>query len=101
MTSRLFKQIADMRETDSLVTQLRHKRFALFRSLFDQLPRPVRLLDVGGTWLFWKMMGFTPSDDFQITLLNLTQLHTPPFVYSIVGDGRDMRQFGDQEFDVV
>jgi hypothetical protein len=36
----LFKKIADMCEADSLITQLRLRRFMLFRELLDRLPRP-------------------------------------------------------------
>jgi hypothetical protein len=101
MKNMLFKRIADMREADSMVTRLRRKRFVLFRALLDRLPRPVRLLDVGGTQFFWEMMGFALDQDIQITLLNLAPIKTAPHVRCVVGDGRDMGQFGDQEFDLV
>ena len=52
MTKMLFKKIAGMRAADSLITQLRLRRFILFRELLDRLPRPLRLLDVGGTQFF-------------------------------------------------
>jgi len=97
----LFKKIADMREADSLITQLRRRRFALFRALLDRLPRPVRLLDVGGTQFFWEMMGFRGDQGLEVTLLNLAPGWTRPGFRSVVGDARDMRQFADQEFDVV
>jgi hypothetical protein len=101
MTNMLFKKIADMREADSLITQLRRRRFALFRSLLDSLPRPVRLLDVGGTQFFWEMMGFKADQGLEVTMLNLMPSWTRPGFRSVVGDARDMRQFADQEFDVV
>ena len=72
MTKMLFKKIADMREADSLITQLRRRRFVLFRALLERLPRPVRLLDVGGTQFFWEMMGFQGDQGLEITMLNLT-----------------------------
>jgi hypothetical protein len=101
MAKLLFKKIADMREADSLITQLRRRRFVLFRSLLDRLPRPVRLLDVGGTQFFWEMMGFRGGDGLEITMLNLMPSWTRPGFRSLVGDARDMRQFADQEFDIV
>jgi len=101
MTKLLFKKIADMREADSLITQLRRRRFVLFRALLDRLPRPVRLLDVGGTQFFWEMMGFRGDQGLEITLLNLAPGWARPGFRSVVGDARDMRQFADQEFDVV
>ena len=101
MTKMLFKKIADMREADSLITQLRRRRFMLFRRLLDSLPRPVRLLDVGGTQFFWEMMGFQGDQDLDITMLNLMPSWTRPGFRSVVGDARNMPQFADQEFDVV
>src|SRR5215213_6935935 len=101
MTKILFKKIADMREADSLITQLRRRRFILFRTLLDRLPPPVRLLDVGGTQFFWEMMGFRGDQGLEVTLLNLEPGWTRPGFHSLVGDARDMRQFADQEFDVV
>ena len=101
MTKMLFKKIADMREADSLITQLRQRRFVLFRELLDRLPRPLRILDVGGTQFFWKMMGFQGDPGLEITMLNLTAGWARPGFRSVAGDARDMRQFADQEFDVV
>ena len=101
MTNLLFKKIADMREADSLITQLRCRRYALFRTLLDRLPRPVRLLDVGGTQFFWEMMGFRGDQGLDVTLLNLESGWTRPGFRSVVGNACDMRQFADQEFDVV
>jgi SAM-dependent methyltransferase len=101
MTKMLFKKIADMREADSLITQLRRRRFGLLRALLDRLPRPVRLLDVGGTQFFWEMMGFRGDPGLEVTLLNLAPGWVRPGFRSVVGDARDMRQFADQEFDIV
>jgi SAM-dependent methyltransferase len=101
MTKMLFKKIADMREADSLITQLRRRRFVLFRTLLDSLPRPVRLLDVGGTQFFWEMMGFRGDQGLEVTMLNLMPSWTRPGFRSVVGDARNMHQFADQEFDVV
>jgi hypothetical protein len=101
MTKILFKKIADMRESNSLITQLRRRRFVLFRALLDRLPRPVRLLDVGGTQFFWEMMGFQGDNGLDITMLNLMPSWTRPGFRSVVGDACDMPQFADQEFDVV
>src|SRR5205809_7990254 len=101
MTKLLFKKIADMREADSLITQLRRRRFVLFRALLDRLPRPVRLLDVGGTQFFWEMLGFRGDAGLDVTLLNLEAGWARPGFRSVVRNACDMRQFADQEFDVV
>lgn len=48
------------------------------------------------------MMGFVNEPDIHITLLNLYPVQTKyPNFTSVVGDGTDLKQFGDGEFDVV
>ncbi len=66
------------------------------------MERPLRILDVGGTELFWEQMGFTGQPGVEITLLNLDEqaVSQPDFV-SLAGDARDLGQFPDQSFDVV
>ena len=48
MTARL-RGLADNRRPGSLADRFRQRRFELLRGLVDALPRPVRILDVGGT----------------------------------------------------
>lgn len=66
------------------------------------MPRPVTVLDVGGTALYWQTMPPEYRKDFCITLLNLeaTEIEDPN-ISSVVGDARDMHCFEDQSFDVV
>src|SRR5690242_10959215 len=45
----------------ALSWQMRRRRFSLFRSLVDALPRPIRILDLGGTQQFWDRVA--PSED--------------------------------------
>jgi hypothetical protein len=98
---RLIKRYADNREMDTLATAMRRRRFALFSRLLAALPKPVRLLDVGGTQRFWETMQYA-GDDMQVVLLNVfdSPVSLPNFT-SLKGDARDMRQFADGEFDVV
>jgi Methyltransferase domain len=86
----------------SVANQFRQKRFALFRALIEQLPKPIRVLDVGGTHMFWNHMEFTPDRDTSITLLNVDHPgdRDPRFHY-VDGDGRDLRRYADASFDVV
>ncbi len=102
MAQMLFKRIADIREVDSLATRLRRKRVSLFLELLSSLPRPLRVLDVGGTQSFWRMMGFAGGDQIEITLINTTPAtEVPTNFQNIVGDARAMTCFENQEFDVV
>ncbi len=83
-----------------LSLRLRAKRMALFQSLIASLPRPLSILDVGGTQIFWNTMG--PLDDVSIVLYNLEAFEvTAPNIISMVGDARDMHEFEDKKFDVV
>lgn len=81
---------------------MRRRRFELFQRLIDRLPRPIRILDVGGTNLFWEQAQFTESNDFEITLLNLrAEEQQHPNVKSFAGDATDLSGFDDRSFDVV
>jgi SAM-dependent methyltransferase len=84
------------------VARLRKRRFLFFKELLSAIPRPVTILDVGGSPWFWESMGFHKENDIRLTLVNLMRLETDqPNFNSIVQDARDMRQFKDKEFDIV
>lgn len=101
MVMRLIKQLADNREMDSLATTLRRRRFALFLRLLRGVPRPITILDVGGTQRFWETMRFS-GDDVRVVLLNVAPSTTSlPNFTSVVGDARAMSMFKDKQFDVV
>ena len=87
--------------TASIATNFRRERFAFFESLIASLPRPLHILDVGGTQVFWETMGFI-QDDIHFTILNTEPIEaTFPNVTNIVGDARDMRELKDKQFEVV
>ena len=84
----------------ALSLKLRAKRMVLFQSLISSLPRPLSILDVGGTQIFWSTMG--TLDNVKVVLYNLEAFEvTLPNVVSMVGDARDMWEFEDNKFDVV
>jgi SAM-dependent methyltransferase len=85
----------------SIALSFRKKRFAFVKALLVDLPKPLHILDVGGTQGYWEHMGFT-GDDLQLTLLNTEPIEvTLPNVTSVIGDARDMCEFKDKEFEVV
>lgn len=86
-----------------MARRLRERRFAFFARLLEQVPRPLRLLDIGGTETFWETMGFVGQDGVEITLCNLTPLPTPrhPGIRLVQGDACKLDAFADDEFDVV
>lgn len=99
---KLLRRIADNTRSNSLATSMRRRRFALFTSLLARVPRPVSILDVGGTEGFWETMRFSGSDAARIVLLNLEATPTrSPNVESVVGDATDLREYAAGSFDVV
>ncbi len=98
----MLKSLADNTVPGSLANKLRKKRFRLFLQLIDGLPRPLKIIDVGGTGSFWQQMDFPSGTDVEITLLNLHQQKTAhKSIKSVAGDACDMQQFGDNTFDVA
>lgn len=98
----ILKKLADNKRSGSLADRLRKKRFRLFLELIEPIPRPIKIIDVGGTALFWERMGFTGQKDVDITILNIRKdsMGLPGFV-TVTGDARQMPQFSDKEFDVA
>ena len=85
----------------SIALNFRKKRFAFVKALIASLPRPLHILDVGGTQSFCEHMGLA-EDDLQLTLLNTEPVEaTLPNLISIIGDARAMPAFKDKEFEVV
>lgn len=95
-------RFADDRNINSWAVRLRKRRFVFFKTLIHSLPRPIRILDIGGTPVFWERMGIREGAGIEIWLLNLERFPlVPPHYHSVVGDAKDLRQFQDREFDVV
>ena len=96
----LIKKVADNANQKSWSHQFRSKRFELFLSFINELPRPLRILDIGGTLAFWKAMGFN-EEQVSITLLNLTeQPVSGNHFLSVAGDATQLN-FPNQSFDIV
>jgi hypothetical protein len=93
---------ADNTNPRSVASRLRRKRYRIFQRLIEDLPRPVTVLDVGGTPTYWSMVPAEAKEGLQITLLNVEQMPPPgDGLRSVAGDARDLSQFGDRSFDVV
>jgi hypothetical protein len=99
---RALRQLANSKDPNSLAVRMRRKRFELFRSLVNQLPRPISILDVGGTESFWRTMGWVDEPGLKFHILNLAPVSSGhPSVKTHVGDARNMSEFGERQFDVV
>lgn len=99
----LLLELANDKSAHSLSSQFRNKRFVLFKELFDALPKPVKILDVGGRPDIWEREGFYKSElNCTITILNPEEIEiNVPNICVSVGDARSMTQFSNEEFDIV
>ncbi len=101
MIRNLFLSLADSRSDNSLALKLRLKTITVFKEFIRGLPKPVRIIDVGGTEVFWEMMGFGGEESVDITLLNLSEEKTRyPNIKSVAGDARNLHQFKTNEFTI-
>jgi hypothetical protein len=96
------RALVDYQRKGSPALRFRRARFDLFRSLVDPLPRPLRILDVGGTEVFWHTLGLAGEPGVHVTTLNLDPPPASPEGFTLLqGDARDLSRFGDGAFDVV
>ena len=73
----------------------------IFGDLIAGLPRPLSVLDVGGTEEFWRI-SFGDLDGLDVTLLNVKpETATDPHFHCVTGDARSMPQFSAGQFDIV
>jgi hypothetical protein len=95
-------RFTDFADSESYAVRLRRKRFQHFLHMVRDLPRPITVLDVGGTEYFWQLMGVDLDKEFHVTLLNIIETETQsPHLTALVGDARNLSQFADDQFDVV
>src|ERR1019366_3080388 len=94
--------LADDQDAKSFSNKLRARRFHLFEALVASMPRPLRILDVGGTNDFWEQRGWAGRADVEIVSLNLLPeklLHKN--IKPLAGDATDLTQFDDRSYDVA
>lgn len=95
----------DYRNPHSFVNTARRKRFLELRPVLDAVAngRGLHLLDIGGTWHYWKLLWELIPSDFRVTLLNLKPVSVPgdqTRVVSVTGDAR-APDFEFQSFDFI
>ena len=102
MIRETLKKMMDVGRDGSVIIKVRQKRIAFFRDLASPLPKPLKIIDVGGTELFWEKMGFADDPNYEITILNLSKTDSNHSnIRLVIGDARDMGEYGDGEFDVA
>lgn len=96
------RRFANAGVSDSLANKLRAQRFAFFVSLIDQLPKPVRIIDIGGTLNYWQHRGWVGKDGVEITVVNLgAQELACENVIVKNGNALDLSEYVDGAFDVA
>jgi ubiquinone/menaquinone biosynthesis C-methylase UbiE len=104
---------------NSFASKQRRKRSEFFSALMEKSlaeASSIRILDIGGRQNFWEKTAFYQSNKDRIKEISLINIEndinetnpkfrvtdgTNPKFRAILGDGRNMSQFQDQEFDVV
>lgn len=93
---------ADVNNPVSLSNQMRAKRFEFFEKLAAPLPRPLSIIDIGGTPKFWELCGWAGRHDVHITLINLTTSECKHSNIEIkVGNATSLADYADQSFDIA
>lgn len=85
----------------SVAARCRANRLALFASLLNRLPRPLRILDIGGEEGFWSQSSPYLPAGLEVTLLNLLLQPGSDKRYGRVQADACSVPFSDREFDVV
>jgi Methyltransferase domain len=94
--------MADDSSAESLSHRMREQRFLRFERLAAMLPKPLTLIDIGGTCEFWEQRGWAGRDDVSVTLVNLVeQEQTHENVVPTVGDATSLAGHADQSFDIA
>jgi hypothetical protein len=100
-TARL-QRLADDGSAGSLSHRLRERRFRLFDRLVGDLPRPLRIIDIGGTTKFWVQRGWADRSDVSITLVNLeAEEQRYESITPTAGDATDLADHADGSFDIA
>lgn len=102
MTLLDLRTAANVNSPDSLANRLRNARFAVFADLANRLPKPIKILDIGGTAEYWRQRGWAGLDGVGITVVNLDVEPSEQKNISVrAGNATDLREFPDQSFDIA
>jgi hypothetical protein len=94
--------MADDSRPDSFSHRMRELRFQRFERLAATLPKPLEVIDIGGTCEFWEQRGWAGRDDVSITLVNLIEQEgTHANIHTTVGNAVDLADHPDGSFDIA
>lgn len=98
----MLKKLFDNTSSNSFANRFRRNRLKIFEKLISDLPRPVRILDLGGTENFWLQMGYLNANDYQITIVNTEEIAVSAAnLRFIQADVRDLSGISPDECDVI
>ena len=89
-------------DKESLGHKFRQRRMIFFNELISQLPKPLKVLDVGGSVEFWVNANYQGNTDFQITIINLTARESAySNLKTKIGDATNLSEYQNNDFDLV
>jgi hypothetical protein len=98
----LFRRLANADDPNSFANKLRAERFRQFENWLAPLPRPLRILDLGGTNEYWALRGWAGRSDIQIVAVNPeAEEQRYDNIRMLAGDATNLEEFGDRSFDVI
>jgi ubiquinone/menaquinone biosynthesis C-methylase UbiE len=86
----------------SLGNKFRQKRLKSFKEIVKKMEKPITILDIGGSEIFWKNLNFHNDNNIHIKVLNITDTKTNySNIEFICGDALDLNMYKDNIFDIV
>lgn len=96
------RELANPNNPSSISNRMRARRFTIFEKLTQSLPRPLRIIDLGGTNAFWEQCRWAGREEFRITIVNLAderRIHDN--IEPRIGDATHLSECADASFDVA
>lgn len=98
--ARVLWKLANNTDPASLASKLRQKRTSYCHEIVTAIPKPMKVLNVGGVENELRALGVVDEPAVSCTILNVYPVPTTAGnVISVVGDARNMHQFRNKEFD--
>ncbi len=103
LINNFFLNNADQNNVNSISYKLRNKRKEIFLKFILDIPKPIRILDLGGSEYYWRNLNLVNLNDLRILLVNTEFQDVSKYsnIDFLKRDVRDLSDFGDKEFDVV
>ena len=93
---------ADVGSENSLSNRFREQRFEYFASLIKDMPRPIKIIDIGGTVDYWRKRSWDKIEGIYITVINLNMKEPGQGNISVEkGDALNLHKIGDKSFDIA